>query len=460
MKILHVVHAFFPRHRHGTERVTLELASAQRQAGHEVVIVAGQHGRAGREVSIWREDYDGFEVHRVTFNPVQPQGFLHHEGLKQSITSLFTALSPDIVHIQHLATLSLDVIHAACDAGLPVFYTLHDYYPSCARIMLMRGDGSLCDSTDLVEECAACLKQQPSYLREHKLASVWHLMSWNLVRSDGWRRLGTAVTAKLRRVQPLLSLSTPDQLRERNQRLDQAYARVQRFISPSSDHADRFARLARIPRERIIAPLQVVDTSHIRHRTHEPGKPLRLLYLGKLDASKGLHIILKALHHLPNGLAKLVAVGPPMATSLVSMAYDLELERLRKGLDVDIQRRAYKFEELDELLAHFDVLVMPSFWYETYGRTVDEAHAAGLPVIASDAAGPAERVREGVNGLLFRNGDDLSLAEKIRWAAEHPADIRKMSEACEPPESPAQVAMRFEELYRSVIEEAEAREEK
>ena len=45
---------------------------------------------------------------------------------------------------------------------------------------------------------------------------------------------------------------------------------------------------------------------------------------------------------------------------------------------------------------------------------VVEAFACGLPVIASDAGAPAEIVRDGTNGLLFRSGDSSDLAAKAR----------------------------------------------
>jgi glycosyltransferase involved in cell wall biosynthesis len=59
------------------------------------------------------------------------------------------------------------------------------------------------------------------------------------------------------------------------------------------------------------------------------------------------------------------------------------------------------------------VLLMPSLWYETFGRTIAEAFAAGTPVIASNLGAMAELVDEGRTGWLFAPGDSAALAACI-----------------------------------------------
>jgi len=58
-----------------------------------------------------------------------------------------------------------------------------------------------------------------------------------------------------------------------------------------------------------------------------------------------------------------------------------------------------------------DVLVLPS-WFEPWGVVINEAVAAGLAVVASEAVGSAaELVRDGVNGRIFPVGDVASLSQ-------------------------------------------------
>jgi phosphatidylinositol alpha 1,6-mannosyltransferase len=55
---------------------------------------------------------------------------------------------------------------------------------------------------------------------------------------------------------------------------------------------------------------------------------------------------------------------------------------------------------------------------ETFGQTVQEAHASGLPVVAPAAGGPLDLVRHGVDGFLFDPRHDHSLRRGVRALVE------------------------------------------
>jgi glycosyltransferase involved in cell wall biosynthesis len=71
-------------------------------------------------------------------------------------------------------------------------------------------------------------------------------------------------------------------------------------------------------------------------------------------------------------------------------------------------------------------VVIPSICYESFPRTLAEAFAVGLPVIASRIGALAELVEHKVTGLLFESGSAHSLAEAIAWAGAHPEEMRIM----------------------------------
>jgi len=83
-------------------------------------------------------------------------------------------------------------------------------------------------------------------------------------------------------------------------------------------------------------------------------------------------------------------------------------------------------DEVANEMERASFLIFPSEWYETFGMTIIEAFAHALPVIASSLGAMAEIVEDGVTGLHFTPGDAGDLAAKVRWAAEHPEEMRRM----------------------------------
>ncbi len=70
--------------------------------------------------------------------------------------------------------------------------------------------------------------------------------------------------------------------------------------------------------------------------------------------------------------------------------------------------------ELPDWYAAADTLVLPSDSRETWGLVANEAMAAGLPVIVSDAAGcSVDLVRDGENGFTYPCGDVAALADRL-----------------------------------------------
>ncbi|MGO4536524.1 glycosyltransferase family 4 protein [Leifsonia sp. 2MCAF36] len=85
-------------------------------------------------------------------------------------------------------------------------------------------------------------------------------------------------------------------------------------------------------------------------------------------------------------------------------------------------------EDLAAAYAAFDLFVHTGS-EETFGQTVQEAHASGLPVIAPRAGGPIDLVEHGVDGLLFPPSDDRSLRAAVAMLVRDGALRRRMGEA-------------------------------
>ena len=156
------------------------------------------------------------------------------------------------------------------------------------------------------------------------------------------------------------------------------------------------------------------------------GVPL-LLALGRLHPNKAFDILVRALSRLPCVHAVIAGEGQERAS----------LEALARSVGVSdrLHLPGWRTDTAD-LLATADLLVCPSR-QEPLGNVVLEAWSAGRPVIAAAAAGPAELIAPGRDGLLVprpgRDGllvpleDEVALADAIRALLDDPPRAAKLA---------------------------------
>jgi phosphatidylinositol alpha 1,6-mannosyltransferase len=135
-----------------------------------------------------------------------------------------------------------------------------------------------------------------------------------------------------------------------------------------------------------------------------PNGELIVGYVGRLATEKRVEL-LAGITALPG--VRLVIVGAgPAALTLRQQMPDAVFLGERRG------------DELASIYASFDVFVH-SGPYETFGQTLQEAAASGLPVIAPAAGGPLDLVEDGVTGYLVPPADrDAFTAAVTRLAAD------------------------------------------
>jgi glycosyltransferase involved in cell wall biosynthesis len=141
--------------------------------------------------------------------------------------------------------------------------------------------------------------------------------------------------------------------------------------------------------------------------------------VGRIAPWKGQHVFLTAFAEaFPDGGAEAVIVG---STLFGEEAYEQELGRLAKDLGIVRGVRFSGFsDDVWEELTKLDVLVHASTVPEPFGQVVLEGMAAGLPVVAARAGGPAELITDGIDGMLFTPGQSDELATTLRVLAEDP----------------------------------------
>jgi glycosyltransferase involved in cell wall biosynthesis len=135
----------------------------------------------------------------------------------------------------------------------------------------------------------------------------------------------------------------------------------------------------------------------------------KLVYAGRLDRSKGLDILIRAIPIIrrvrPDVIVEFLGDG----------SMRRECERLAASLSVQDACRflgARPLNEVFERMAAASVVVSPSR-YEAFGNVNVEAHSVGTPVVASCVGGIRDIVVDGETGFLVPPENPEALAEKI-----------------------------------------------
>lgn len=162
-----------------------------------------------------------------------------------------------------------------------------------------------------------------------------------------------------------------------------------------------------------------LDRDGIRTQLGLSPDALVLAVIGQITPWKGQHEAVRALGRLRQGgsEAHLLIVGEPKfvssATRHDNVRYYSELRGLiaAEGVADRVQLLGER-SDIPAIMGALDGLLVPS-WEEPFGRVVIEAMALGVPVLATSHGGPAEIIRDGIDGVLLEPRDPGRWADAI-----------------------------------------------
>jgi glycosyltransferase involved in cell wall biosynthesis len=402
-----------PEHVGGTELYTRWLAHAQRRQGHQVAIFYRRSG----EGSGWEKRMeDGVEVWAAWAGPVNPtQRFLatfRDPAMRPLFEHVLEETNPDLVHVEHLMGHPVSLIRSIRQHGLPYVITLWDFWWVCANANLLTNySQQICDGPHLYLNCARCALARAG--RE----SLWPLLP-PVAGLMAWRN--RLLAQVLRGAEKLL---TPSEFVNRWYAAHGALVEKLLTLHAALELADKPARLA----------------------NREEG-PLRFVYIGGLSRMKGVHVIVEAFGGLrERGAAELWIAGDES----FDPAYVAGL-RAKSPPGVCFLGRLSR-EQVWETLAQANLVLAPSLCYETFSFILSEAFIAGVPVLASRLGALADRVRDGIDGLLLPPGDVAAWREALQRLVDDPDLVARLRSNVRPPMTMEEHANRMETLYNQII---------
>lgn len=143
--------------------------------------------------------------------------------------------------------------------------------------------------------------------------------------------------------------------------------------------------------------------------------------LGRIHPQKGQADLLRAAALLDPSLRErisFVIAGDPLPGA-EDLARDLAAMARELGLAEQVHFTGF-LADPRPLLAALDILTLPATRPEGLGGVLLEAMAAGAPIIATRAGGPAEVIEDGVNGILVDPQRPADLARAIERLARDP----------------------------------------
>lgn len=349
-------------------RVLIVHNAYQQHGGEDAVVAAETELLQSRGHEVIRYGRDNREIETLS-RPRLAIDTVWSARTTRDVAAQIAGFRPDVVHVHNTFPLiSPSVYWAAWQAGVPVVQTLHNFRLLCPQAILLR-DGRICED---------CVGRQP----------------WRGIRHGCYRGspLQTAVLAGMLTA---------------HRALGTWQTRVSRYIA-LNEFCRRKLVEGGLPAARIAIKPNFVDFPPPQE-TARAG----FLFVGRLSAEKGIVTLAAAGRRLDDAHVIRIAGSGPEAAQLAGCASLQPLGAL--------DGTAIRAE-----MCRATALVLPSICYESFPRTLVEAYACGLPVIASRLGALPDIVEDGQTGLLFAPGDADDLAAKIRWAQAHPEEMRRM----------------------------------
>jgi len=403
VRLLYLVHQYFPRHVGGTEVYTRSLVRRARAAGHDVEVIT--YHEAESDFGVHRTQHEGVPLAEVHYNlstAPDPARFEYDNpfiaGLVRGEIARFR---PDLVHVMHAMKLSVAALDACVDAGVPTVVTLCDFWFVCPRHTLLTWDDRPCRGPRHATQCVRCVN------RLHGFAGGPAVRWWPEALLHPWLRAfgGRDVRAIAARLPRTLG----------------SLARARRVIALSRFQRDLFVENG-FPADR----LEVIDhglevDGLDAPRGAQPARP-RFVFIGSFARHKGLHVLLAALAREPALDVECRVYGDGGG------AYARDVRTLAAADPRVRLLGRFPPQEQGRILAEAEVVVVPALWYENNPLVVKAALRAGVPVLASRIGCLPEWITPST-GWLAEPGDVASWSAALARARAEFAPLGRVSAA-------------------------------
>jgi len=439
MKVLQVLNHFLPHQTAGTEVYTWALSKHLQQCGVHLQVLIPHYGKTVDADYV----FDGLNVHQYAEPSVVDRslilGFRAPDGLKHFSNYLQEA-KPDIVHFHELAGsngITLKHVQAAKAYGAKVIMTFHLAGYSCKTGTLVYKGQASCDGVVNLHKCSNCYLHTKGYASvASPLTSVSAALDHLSIDTSKWNsKIGTALGTV-----PIITKLKTD--------LNALVASCDRVVTITNwykrlllSNGVKEQKISFIPQGLPLKPNILPVKSNFNH------KPLHLIFLGRINKFKGLHLLISAIYGINPSLVNLSIFG-----NSDDLAYEINLRTKTSEMSNVFWKGKLTQEEVVSTLNRYDMLCLCSTFSEMSPLVIQEAFAVGIPVLASNVYGNAEQIQHNHNGLLFQFNNVADLRSNLLRCIEEPSLLENLSKNIKPPRSFEEVGKEYLTLYKSLLD--------
>ena len=362
----------------------LQVHNAYQIPGGEDVVVANEKKLLemnGNEVFSYSRNNDELKTMNAFQKLLIPFTAVYSFKTYREVRKLIRENKIDIVHVHNtLMVVSPSVFYAAFHCHVPVVQTLHNFRMLCPAGSYFRGDR-------ICEECSE--------------KGLQCSLKYGCYRGS---KAQTFVSAAILKIHRMLG----------------TYRKVN-FICLTEFNREKLSRLNEGGKQ-IVDMKKVYIKPNFTFQEGISGEVQKagdyFLVVGRVEALKGIDVVVKAFEKIPD--QKLIVAGDgPMMAEMKAYSKDHNMSNVKFAGYLDKAKVQEKYRGAK-------AVIMASQCYEAFAMTIAEAYSNAVPVIAGNVGNLANMVEEGVTGIKFVYDSPDDLAAKI--LKYNTMDIAKMKQ--------------------------------
>lgn len=346
MKILIVNTFYYPNMIGGTEQSVKLLAEGLVKRGHEVVVLTGDNSEINKE--------NGVKIIRLGLKTQNDSKLrkisrkvleFNNFIISNKISKIIDEIKPDVIHTNNLFYISTVIWKIASEKNIKVVHTLRDYWGLCPKTSLLDKEGNIC-----IKSKKICNIHKYNYKINTKYVDI---------------------------------VTSPSKFTLELHKKNYIFQNSREIVIPNAIDFNINKR------EKIL-----------QERLERNNETITFLFMGALDIHKGVQFLIESFKQvkLDNIRLNICGNGPLKAYVEESANTDKRINYLGKVLKA----------EKEDVLVSSDVMIVPSIWYEPFGRVVIEAYKYAIPVIACKIGGINELLNDEISiGIKINDKNDL-----------------------------------------------------